>query len=45
MPQMRWENSSAEMIARFAPMFQMDPEGLSSVIDVLRGQVMGQYTS
>ncbi len=45
MPQARWENSSAEMIARFAPMFQMDPEGLSNVIDVLRGQVMGQYAS
>ncbi len=41
MPQARWEDTSAEMIARFVPMRQMDAEGLSHAIDVLRGQITG----
>lgn len=38
MPQERWDGSSAEMIARFVPMYQMDTEGLVNAVDVLRGQ-------
>lgn len=37
MPVERWEGSSAEMIANLAPMFQMDDDGLSNAIDVVRG--------
>ena len=33
----RWEGSSAEMIAKLVPMFQMDDDGLSNAIDVVRG--------
>jgi hypothetical protein len=42
MPRVRWEDSSAEMIERFVPMYQMDPEGMSHAVDVLRGQFTGQ---
>lgn len=42
MPRGRWEDSSAEMIERFVPMSQMDPEGMSHAVDVLRGQFTGQ---
>ena len=38
MPKTRWEGSSAEIIANMVPMFQMDNEGLSNAIDVVRGQ-------
>lgn len=38
MPQTRWIGSSAEIIAHSVPMFQMDNEGLSNAIDVVRGQ-------
>jgi hypothetical protein len=38
MPQQRWEGSTAEIIANLVPMFQMDNEGLSNAIDVIRGQ-------
>ncbi|MBE9112493.1 VWA containing CoxE family protein [Nodosilinea sp. LEGE 07298] len=38
MPESRWEGSSAEVIAQSVPMFQMDNEGLSNAIDVVRGQ-------
>ncbi|MEO0374650.1 MAG: VWA containing CoxE family protein [Cyanobacteria bacterium P01_A01_bin.17] len=38
MPKNRWEGSSAEIIANSIPMFQMDNEGLSNAIDVIRGQ-------
>ncbi|MBD2122354.1 VWA domain-containing protein [Trichocoleus sp. FACHB-262] len=34
----RWVGSSAEIIANSIPMFQMDKEGLSNAIDVIRGQ-------
>ena len=33
----RWEGSSAEMVANLVPMFQMDDDGLSNAIDVVRG--------
>jgi uncharacterized protein with von Willebrand factor type A (vWA) domain len=38
MPQSRWDGSSAQFIAHLVPMFQMDPDGVSSAIDVARGQ-------
>jgi hypothetical protein len=38
MPRRRWAGSSAEIIAHMVPSFQMDPDGLSAAIDVLRGQ-------
>lgn len=34
----RWTGSSAEIIENSVPMFQMDNDGLSSAIDVMRGQ-------
>lgn len=37
LPVDRWSGSSAEMIARLIPMFQMDQEGLSRAVDVVRG--------
>ena len=39
-PKGRWEGSSAEMIAKLVPMFQMDDDGLSNAIDVVRGLPM-----
>ena len=36
-PQSRWEGSSAEIMANLVPMFQMDDDGLSNAIDVVRG--------
>jgi uncharacterized protein len=38
MPQGRWAGTSAQVIAYLVPMFQMDPDGLSTAIDVARGQ-------
>jgi uncharacterized protein with von Willebrand factor type A (vWA) domain len=38
MPQERWRGSSAEIIANLVSMHQMDNNGLSKAIDVLRGQ-------
>ncbi|NET33242.1 MAG: VWA containing CoxE family protein [Cyanothece sp. SIO1E1] len=40
MPVERWEGSSAEMIANLVPMFQMDDDGLSNAIDVVRGLLL-----
>lgn len=37
MPTERWIGSSAEMIANLVPMFQMDQDGLSNALDVVRG--------
>ena len=39
MPRERWQNSSAEEISEEVSMFQMNPDGLSNAIDVLRGQL------
>jgi hypothetical protein len=36
-PAERWSGNSAEMIANLVPMFQMDNDGLSNAIDVVRG--------
>lgn len=38
MPQNRWPSTSAQIIAHLCPMFQMDPDGFSSAIDLVRGQ-------
>ena len=43
MPESRWEGSSAEVIAQSISMFQMDNEGLSNAIDVVRGQPLRQH--
>ena len=37
MPEARWRNTSAEVIARQVAMFSMSPDGLSNAVDVLRG--------
>lgn len=38
MPEERWIGSSAEIIANLVPMYQMDNDGLSNAIDIVRGQ-------
>jgi uncharacterized protein len=38
MPQTRWPGTSAQIIKRLVPMYQMDWDGFSSAIDLLRGQ-------
>ncbi len=38
MPSSRWTGTSAQFVAHIAPMFQMDPDGFSNAVDVLRGQ-------
>jgi uncharacterized protein with von Willebrand factor type A (vWA) domain len=38
MPDRRWTGSSAAIVAHMVPMFQMDPDGFSNAIDVIRGQ-------
>lgn len=38
MPQERWVSTSAQIIARLVPMYQMDNDGLSNAIDIVRGQ-------
>lgn len=38
MPKERWKDTSAEIIAKLVPMFQMDSDGFSKAVDVLRGQ-------
>lgn len=43
MPKERWDGTSAELIAQLVPMFQMDPDGLSHAIDVVRGQPLQHY--
>jgi len=43
MPALRWHGSSAEVLSHFVPMFQMDPDGFSNAIDVLRGQPLLRY--
>lgn len=40
MPKQRWVGNSAEIIANAVPMFQMDNDGLSNAIDVVRGQAL-----
>lgn len=38
MPKDRWQSSSAEILAYLVPMQQMDNDGLSNAIDIVRGQ-------
>ncbi|MGB7442085.1 MAG: VWA containing CoxE family protein [Coleofasciculaceae cyanobacterium] len=38
MPEERWIGSSAEIIANLLPMYEMDNDGLSNAIDIVRGQ-------
>ena len=38
MPEERWDGSTAEMIAYLAPMAQMDEDGFSNLIEIIRGQ-------
>ena len=38
MPDTRWPDTSASSISHFVKMYQMDPDGFSSAIDVVRGQ-------
>ncbi|MEL4898341.1 hypothetical protein [Crocosphaera sp. Alani8] len=37
MPRNRWQDTTAQEIARFVPMFEMNRQGLDLAIDVLRG--------
>ena len=43
MPNKRWTNSSAQIISKFVPMFQADPDGLGNAIDIIRGQAWLRY--
>lgn len=38
MPRSRWVNTTAGLLSRLVPMAQMDDEGFSHLIDVVRGQ-------
>lgn len=40
MPTERWESTTAEMISFVVPMEQMDDDGFSNIIDVIRGQTL-----
>jgi len=41
-PRDRWQNSSAEAISYLVPMQQMDEDGFSNAIDIVRGQPSGR---
>ncbi len=43
MPMARWTGTSAESIAHRVAMFQMDADGMSSAIDLVRGQPLQHY--
>jgi len=43
MPADRWRGTSAEIIAHQIPMFQMNQDGFSSAIDVVRGLDLAHY--
>ncbi|NMF66983.1 VWA containing CoxE family protein [Brasilonema octagenarum UFV-E1] len=45
MPEERWIGSSAEIIANLVPMYQMDNNGLSNAIDIVRGQPLQHLNS
>jgi uncharacterized protein with von Willebrand factor type A (vWA) domain len=45
MPEERWIGSSAEIIANLVPMYQMDNNGLSNAIDIVRGQPLQHFHS
>jgi uncharacterized protein len=39
-PEERWIRTTAQIVSHFVPMFQMDEDGLSNAIDVLRGHAL-----
>lgn len=39
----RWSGNSAQIIANLVPMLQMDNDGLSNAIDIVRGQPLHSY--
>lgn len=45
MPEERWVGSSAEIIANLIPMYEMDNNGLSNAIDIVRGQPLPHLDS
>ena len=45
MPEERWLGSSAEIIANLIPMYEMDNNGLSNAIDIVRGQPLPHLDS
>jgi uncharacterized protein len=45
MPEERWIGSSAEIIANLVPMYEMDNNGLSNAIDIVRGQSLQHFHS
>jgi uncharacterized protein with von Willebrand factor type A (vWA) domain len=40
MPHERWCSTTADLIARFVPMFEMSRRGMDSAIDALRGRIV-----
>jgi hypothetical protein len=44
MPLNRWSNTTAGLVARMVPMAQMDEEGFSQIIDIIRGQFSAGQT-
>lgn len=45
MPEERWLGSSAEIIANLIPMYEMNNNGLSNAIDIVRGQPLPHLDS
>lgn len=45
MPRNRWEDTSAESIAAYVPMFSMDEYGFSRAIDILCGRSTGVHAA
>lgn len=45
MPEERWIGSSAEIIANLVSMYEMDNDGLSEAIDIVRGQPLQHRSS
>ena len=43
MPTGRWASTSAQILAHLVPMYQMDSDGLSNAVDILRGQPFHHY--
>jgi hypothetical protein len=43
MPTERWASTSAQIIAHLVHMYQMDNDGLSKAIDIVRGQPLQHY--
>jgi hypothetical protein len=44
MPRERWQNTSAEAIASYLPMFPMDEHGFSHAVDILSGRVTAPHS-